>query len=120
MHVLLHNVMLATLPAQVDEQSWSINQFLVWFGAPVLLVLAGFVIFFGARAQRRAIVDDARQRGGFGAEPGTTDVGSAEGFGIEEAREKVRVATGRVLTGLVLMLVGVLALLGLSVWRILS
>ncbi len=120
MHALLHNVTLSTLTAQADEQSWSLNQFLVWFGPPLILVLVGFVIFFGARTQRRLILDDARKRGGFGAEPGTTDVGSAEGFGIEEAREQVRVATGRVLVGLIMMLFGVLVLLGLTVWRILS
>jgi len=120
MHAILPNVTHATLTAQADEQSWSLTQFVVWFGPPVLLVAVGFVIFFGARAQRRVILDDARQRGGFGAEPGTTDVGSVEGFGLEEAREQVRVATGRVLIGLIMMLVGVCALLGLSFWRILS
>lgn len=118
MHAIWHTATLATLTAPADEQSWSLTQFLVWFGPPALLVVVGFVIFFGARTQRRAILDDARQRGGFGGEPGTTDVGSAEGFGLDEAREQVRVATGRVLAGLIMMLAGVLVLLGLSFWRI--
>ncbi len=120
MHAIWNNVTFATLTAPVDEQSWSLTQGLVWFGPPALLVAVGFVVFMGARTQRRVILDDARQRGGFGAEPGTTDVGSAQGFGVEEAREQVRVATGRVLAGLVVMLVGVVALLGITFWRIFS
>ncbi len=120
MHALLSQPALAMFAANVEPEPWSLSLFLVWFGPPALLVAVGFVVFFGARAQRRAIVQDARQRGGFGAEPGTTDIGSEQGFGIEQARGQVKAATGRVLAGLIMMFVGVLALLGLTFWRIFS
>lgn len=116
----MHAIWLPTVTVATQESSWSLSQFLVWFGPPAVLVAVGFVIFFGARAQRSTILEHARQRGALGGETGTPDVGSPDGFSIDEAREQMRLATGRVLAGLIVMLAGVVILLGLTFWRVLS
>ncbi len=101
-------------------EGWSGTDLAVRFGMPTVVVLLGLVWFLGGRAERRAVRAEAAERRGFGGQPGTTDVGDAEGFGVEEAGEQIRAATRKVLIGLVVMLVGVIALLGVTFWGIFS
>lgn len=101
-------------------EPWSGTDFAVRFGMPTVVVLLGLIYFLSGRAERRAIRADAAERGGFGGPPGTSDVGSAQGFGVEQAAEHIRAATRKVLIGLIVMLIGVLTLLGVTFWRIFS
>lgn len=106
--------------ATTTMEGWSGTDLAVRFGMPTLVVLLGLVLFLGGRAERRAVRAEAGERGGFGGHPGTSDVGTAEGFGVEEAVEQVRAATRKVLIGLVVMLVGVVTLLVVTFWGIFS
>ncbi|MGB7450207.1 MAG: hypothetical protein WA892_13920 [Ornithinimicrobium sp.] len=99
-----------TLAAQAQADSWSTTDITLGFGMPFAVFLVGLLVFMGGRREREALRADA-QHGGFGGPPGTTDVGSAEGFGVEETRSMIHAASRKVLIGLFIMLSGLLALL---------
>ncbi|CAN5478800.1 hypothetical protein BH23ACT6_BH23ACT6_01620 [soil metagenome] len=101
-------------------EPWSGIELAIRFGFPFAVVLVGLTVFLGGRSERKALKADATQRGGFGGSPGTTDVGSAEGFDVETYQAELHVASRKVLTGLFIMLGGSLTLLGVTFWRILS
>lgn len=107
------------LAAAGESDQWSGTDLAVRFGAPLVLLLVGLVIYLMGRTQRRELRVRAR-RGGFGGPPGTSDIGTAQGFGVEDDAQALRSAGVRVLTGLILMLVGALLLLGAILWRLLS
>jgi hypothetical protein len=86
---------------------------------PALLVVAGVLVVLWGRTQRTELLDQAR-RGGFGGPPGTSDVGTAEGFGVEQAQAALQSASRKVLLGLGLMLVGALGTLAVIVWELVS
>ncbi len=86
---------------------------------PALLVVGGLLVVLVGRTQRTEVLDQAR-RGGFGGPPGTTDVGDADGFGVEQARAVLQSASRKVLIGLGLMLLGALGTLGVIVWELTS
>ncbi|MGB3257364.1 MAG: hypothetical protein WBG89_13470 [Ornithinimicrobium sp.] len=108
------------MTATTTLEGWSGADLAVRFGMPTVVVLVGLVLFLGGRAERRSVRAEATERGGFGGQPGTSDVGSAEGFGVDETAEQIRAATRKVLGGLVVMLGGVVALLVVTFWGILS
>ncbi len=109
---------LMNVAARVEP--WSGTEIAVRFGMPTVVFLLGLIYFLSGRAERKAIRAEASERGGFGGPPGTSDVGSAQGFGVEQAAEQVRTATRKVLIGLIVMLLAVLTLLGITFWRIFS
>jgi hypothetical protein len=99
---------------------WTGSDLALRLGVPVVLVVVGLLVFVWGRTLRAQVLEQGVQRGGFGGPPGTTDVGSAEGFGVEEARATLESASRRVLAGLGLMLLGSLSVLGVIGWRLLS
>ncbi|MGB3185448.1 MAG: hypothetical protein WBG36_14725 [Ornithinimicrobium sp.] len=101
-------------------EPWSATELAIRFGFPFAVVLVGLIVFLGGRTERKVLKAEATQRGGFGGPPGTTDVGTAEGFDIERFRNEMHVATRKVLIGLLIMLGGSLTLLGVTFWRIFS
>ncbi len=108
------------MAATTTLEGWSGTDLAVRFGMPTVVVLLGLILFMGGRAERRAVRAEAAERSGFGGDPGTSDVGSAQGFGVEEAAEQIRAATRKVLIGLLVMLLGALTLLGVTFWGIFS
>ncbi|HKJ13112.1 MAG TPA: hypothetical protein VJ976_12080 [Ornithinimicrobium sp.] len=106
------------VPAQAE--SWSTSEVALGFGLPVAVVLVGLTVFLGGRSERRALRTDAEPQDGLGAPPGSTDVGSVEGFGAEERPRLIMAASRKVLIGLFITLAGALALLFSTVTRLLS
>ncbi|WP_114907194.1 hypothetical protein [Ornithinimicrobium murale] len=90
------------------------------FGLPVLLVVIGAVVFVWGRRQREQARADLGSKGGFGGPPGTLDIGTEVGFGVEGAGPDPAAAQPKILSGLVLMAAGAALLVIMSVWQLLS
>lgn len=106
--------------APADVEPWSGAELAVRFGLPLFVVLVGMTFFLAGRTERASIRAEVAENGGFGGPPGTSDVGSADGFGLDAAAEQIRAATRKVLIGLFVTLFGTLSLLGVTFWRIFS
>jgi hypothetical protein len=87
-----------------SAQSWTSGDLALRFGVPVVLVLVGLTMFLHGRTRRSDLAAKAR----------------AEGSTGEATVAALRSASGRVLAGLLLMLVGLLLLFGVVLWRLLS
>lgn len=103
-----------------DDGTWSGTELAIRFGLPFAVMLVGLIVFLGGRTERQALRAEAELRGGFGGQPGTSDVDAVEGFEAERYREEMHAATRKVLTGLLITLGGTLTLLGVTLWRIVS
>lgn len=90
--------------AAVSAEGWTSGDLALRFGAPVVLVLVGLTMFLYGRTQRSELEAKAQAEGS----ADTTNVAA------------LRSATGRVLSGLLLILVGLLLLFGAILWRLLS
>ena len=90
------------------------------FGLPVLLVLIGGGIFWWGRREQEAARAQVGSKGGFGGPPGTLDIGTEIGFGVEGPGPDPAAARPKILGGLVLMAVGALLLVIMSVWQLLT
>lgn len=90
------------------------------FGLPVLLILIGAGVFFWGRRERDEARAQVGSKGGFGGPPGTLDIGTEIGFGVDGPGADPAAARPKILGGLVLMAVGALLLVIMSVWQLLS
>ncbi|USQ79403.1 hypothetical protein [Ornithinimicrobium faecis] len=90
------------------------------FGLPVLLIILGAALFLWGRHQRNEARAQVASKGGFGGPPGTLDIGTEIGFGVEGEGPNPAAARPKILGGLVLMAVGALLLVIMSVWQLLS
>ncbi len=109
---------LLEMAGEATVEPWSSSEWVTRFGSPILVILLGLMMYVVGRSERRVLRGGAADKGGFGGPPGTTDVGSAQGFGVEERAELVRASTRKLLIGLFFMLAGTLTLLGVTFWRI--
>jgi len=109
-----------SLAVAAQAGSWATREVALGFGLPIAVVLVGLTIYLGGRTERRALKADDGQQGGFGGPPGSTDVGDAEGFGVEGKRAMILAASRKVLIGLFVMLAGLLALLVSTLSRFLT
>lgn len=75
---------------------------------PLVLLVVGVVLFLRGRS---ALEEASRVRAGFGGPPGSLDIGTELGFGVEEGRQAVLAAQRLRLWGLVLVGVAVVWLL---------
>lgn len=85
----------------------------LWIG--VLVLVVGFGFWLWGRRQQAAARAQLGQRGGFGGPPGTTDIGTEIGFGVDGPGPdpnagRTTILVGQVLTGLGVVL-AVVALL---------
>ncbi len=71
------------------------------------LLVAGVVLFLRGRA---ALAEASGVRAGFGGPPGSLDIGTELGFGVERHREEVLSAQRTRLWGVVLGVVGLVGL----------
>ncbi|RIK16432.1 MAG: hypothetical protein DCC50_04935 [Acidobacteria bacterium] len=76
--------------------------------APLVLLVVGVVLFLRGRA---ALEEASRVRAGFGGPPGSLDIGTELGFGVEEDRRALLAAERLRLWGLVLVGLAVVWLL---------
>lgn len=73
----------------------------------IVLLVVGVVLFLRGRA---ALEEATRVKSGFGGPPGSLDIGTELGFGVEEHRQELLSAQRTRLWGLVLGAVGLVAL----------
>lgn len=90
------------------------------FGLPVLLIVLGVaLILWGRREQDRARAQ-LGQKGGFGGPPGTLDIGTEIGFGVEGPGPNPAAARPKILGGLILAAAGLVLLLIMVVLQIMD
>lgn len=89
-------------------------------GLPALLVLVGAGLYLWGRRQRDRARAQVASKGGFGGPPGTLDIGTEVGFGVEGEGPNPAAAQPKILGGLVLMAVGAVLLVIMAVWQLLS
>ena len=99
----------APLRAAADA-GWSGVDWMLYVVLPVILVLAGAALYV---AGRREHAEAVRIKAGFGGPPGSLDIGSDLGFGVENNRGRVLAAQRKMLWG------GILAGIGL-IWLVVS
>lgn len=90
------------------------------FGLPLLLVVLGCGLFLWGRREQDAARAQLGQKGGFGGPPGTLDIGTEIGFGVEGEGPNPAAARPKILGGLVLVAVGALLLAIMAVWQLLG
>lgn len=90
----------------------------LWLGGPAVLVAAGLLLHYWGRRRRDGARARIGTRGGFGGPPGTHDVGTAEGFGVDGTEPGPRAGSGAALGGLLLAVAGMLLLVVAVAWRL--
>ena len=101
---------LASPMPMAAAESWTGGDWTLDVVLPLILIAAGVVLYLmGRRAHDEAV----RVKAGFGGPPGSLDVGSDLGFGIEDNRGAVLAAQRKMLWG------GVLGGIGL-IWLVTS
>ena len=95
---------LAPLPLATTE-SWSGSDWMLYVVLPLLLIVAGAVLYLRGR---RAHGEATRIKAGFGGPPGSLDIGAEVGFGVEDNRAAVLSAQRTMLWGAVLAGVGLI------------
>ena len=105
----------APLVTAASEDRLVGSDWLVYVILPVLLILAGGYLYLRGRAAHR---EATRLRSGFGGPPGSADIGTELGFGVENNRATVLAAQRQMLwggilggVGLVWLVVGLLVAL---------
>jgi hypothetical protein len=96
------------------------TELLLALGLPMLLIVVGTGVFLWGRRERAEARAELGVKGGFGGPPGTTDIGNEIGFGVEGPGPDPNAGGGRILGGLVCLLIGLLALAAGLVWTVLS
>ncbi len=95
---------LSPAAAEAAGAGWSGGELALRFGAPIALLLVGLTIYLYGITQRREIQDGARSAGSVDEETGIA----------------LRATTSRVLSGLLLMLLGLVLLFTVIIWRVVS
>lgn len=90
------------------------------FGLPVLLIVVGAALYLWGRRERADALSRRGSRGGFGGPPGTSDIGTEIGFGVEGPGPDPAAARPKILSGLVLVAVGALLLVIMAVWQLVA
>jgi hypothetical protein len=93
---------------------------LVRVGLPLLHVLIGLGLWLWGRRERAEARAEIGVKGGFGGPPGTTDIGTQLGFGVEGPGPDPDAGGGRILAGLICLGVGALALVVGLIWTVAS
>lgn len=96
------------------------TELLLVLGLPLLLVVVGTGVFLWGRRERAEARAELGVKGGFGGPPGTTDIGTEIGFGVEGPGPDPDAGGGRILGGLVCLCLGLLALAAGLVWTVVS
>jgi hypothetical protein len=99
---------------------WSTGTVWLRFGLPVLLLLVGAAVYLWGRKERTEARSQIGMKGGFGGPPGTLDVGTEVGFGVDGSGPDPQAGRTKILSGLVLMAAGALLLVIMAVWKLLA
>lgn len=85
--------------------------------AGLMLLLGALQVGWGASRRRSAAAQGSERLGGFGGPPGTSDIGTADGFGVTEPGTDQLGETLR-LTGLTLVGIAVAVAVAALIWWI--
>lgn len=99
---------------------WTTGTLWLRFGVPVLLILLGAACYLWGRREQAFARSQIGMKGGFGGPPGTTDIGTEIGFGVEGDGPDPAAGRGKVLAGLALVGVGGLLLVIMALWKLLA
>ncbi len=88
------------------------------FGLPVLLIIIGVAVWLWGRREQEAARAQIGKKGGFGGPPGTLDIGTEIGFGVEGPGPDPAAARPKILWGLILAAVGVLLLIVMAILQL--
>lgn len=99
---------------------WSTGTLWLRFGLPLLLLLVGAALYLWGRKERIDARSQIGTKGGFGGPPGTLDIGTEIGFGVEGPGPDPRAGRTKMLSGMVLMAAGALLLVIMAVWKLLA
>jgi len=110
------------MPTVAPGADWSTPSLVLRFGLPIVIVGIGVALYLWGRREQREARSQIGMRGGFGGPPGTLDIGTDTGFGIEpgERGPGRRAGRPRILAGLVAIAVGALLLSVVMFWKVLS
>ena len=92
------------LSASADDR-WTAGDWTLGVVLPLVLLAVGVALYLRGRA---ALAEARRVRAGFGGPPGSLDVGTELGFGVQDNREQVLAARRLKLWGLLLVVVALL------------
>ncbi len=102
------------------EPGWSGGQSVTRFGLPVLLVLLGLALWAWGRKEQQEARAQIGVKGGFGGPPGTLDIGTELGFGVDGPGPDRDAGRTKILAGLVAMAAGAVLLVAMVIWRLVS
>lgn len=110
------------MPTMAAGADWSTPSLLLRFGLPIVIVGIGVALYLWGRREQREARSQIGMRGGFGGPPGTLDIGTDIGFGIEPGERGPDRSAGRprILAGLVAIAAGALLLSVVMFWKVLS
>lgn len=90
------------------------------FGLPVLLIIIGVAVWLWGRREQDAARAQVGQKGGFGGPPGTLDIGTEIGFGVDGPGPDPRAARPKIIGGLVLVAAGAVLLIVMAILQLLG
>jgi hypothetical protein len=111
---------LAALPLSAATPELTSGELLTRFGLPLVLVVVGLGLFVWGRRERREARARIGAKGGFGGPPGSLDIGSELGFGVEGRGPDPNAGRSKILAGALAALVGLLLMFAMVIWRLLS
>lgn len=113
---------LLALPVRqvLAADTWTSAQLTTRFGLPALLIVVGAGLYLWGRSERQRARSQIGMKGGFGGPPGTHDIGTEAGFGVEGRGPRRNAGASKILAGLSAVTVGLLLMFAMVVWRLLS
>lgn len=106
------STLLLTSARTAPGDAWSAGDWILGVVLPLVLLAVGVLLHVRGRA---AYADATRVRAGFGGPPGSHDVATEQGLGVEDDRARRLAAQRLKLWGLLLVLAGMVWLLVTSV-----
>lgn len=102
------------------DPDWTTPELLTRFGLPLVLVALGVGLFLWGRREQREARSRIGSKGGFGGPPGTLDIGSELGFGVEGRGPDPHAGRAKILAGAVAAVVGAVLLVSMGIWNLVT
>ncbi|GAA1137384.1 hypothetical protein [Ornithinicoccus hortensis] len=111
---------LTTVPLRAATLDWTTPELLTRFGLPLVLLVVGVALYLWGRRERREARARIGTKGGFGGPPGTLDIGTELGFGVEGRGPDPNAGRAKIRAGTVAAVVGAVLLVAMAVWNLVS